>query len=410
MVNTYVDPTTNTPYDFGVEAFLDIGNATGFFERFGIELAPLAQASVTTEYIDFNTGAPVNLTLPSFDAQVAAMEKFLSIVEPWTEYLQPGYWNFPQPADIPADLLIPYGDFITKYGLEDAVPLIYETTGLGLGNMTKATTMFELQAFGTYMAQSIVGQRQSYHPATGGNQALYNAIEKDLGDDVLYSSTVIDSWRTDFGVFLTVQNHVTGQITLVTARQLLVAIEPTADNTAPLNLNHKEQSILSKFTYTREYSGILNNSAFAVPVSYSNIPSAAAPDHYQILPDASFTNTISYMGGDHLFHVIVVGNDTLDEPGAKALVQENFNTLLKAGRLTEPEEGQELNWVAFSVHGPMHARVTPEDVQAGFFQDLYSLQGQRSTWWTGGAFSCNFQTTLWDFDETLIPKILARLG
>jgi hypothetical protein len=410
MVNTYVDPTTNTPYDYGVEAFLDIGNATSFFQRFAIELGPLTQANVTTEYIDFNTGALVNITLPSLDAQVAALEKFLSIIEPWTKYVQPGYWDFPQPADIPADFLIPYGDFITKYGLEDAVPLIYETTGLGLGNMTLATTMFELQAFGTYMAQSIVGQVQSYHPASGGNQALYNAIEDDLGDDVLYSSTVIDSRRTDYSVSLTVQNHATGQITHIKSRQLLVAIEPTAGNTAPLDLDLNEKTLLSKFTYSREYSGIVNNSAFAVGTSYSNLPSAAAPDNYEILPNRSFTNTISYMGGNNLFHVIVVGDNTLDETAAKALVQENFSTLLKAGRLTESESGQELDWVAFSVHGPMHARVTPEEVQAGFFQKLYALQGQRSTWWTGGAFSCNFQTTLWDFDETLIPKILAELG
>lgn len=131
MVNTYVDSTTNTPYDYGVEAFLDIGNATNFFQRFGIELGPLTQAKVTTEYIDFDTGALVNITLASLDAQGAALEKFLNIVEPWAEYVQPGYWDLLQPADIPADFLIPYGDFITKYGLEDAVPVIYETTGLG---------------------------------------------------------------------------------------------------------------------------------------------------------------------------------------------------------------------------------------------------------------------------------------
>ena len=120
MVNTYIDPATGTPYDYGVEAFLDIGNATAFFDRFGVELEPLSQANVTTKYIDFTTGATVNLTLPAIGDQIAAIEKFLSVVEPWTDYLQPGYWNFPAPADIPEDLLIPYGDFITKYGLEDA--------------------------------------------------------------------------------------------------------------------------------------------------------------------------------------------------------------------------------------------------------------------------------------------------
>lgn len=408
MVNTYVDPTSGKTYDYGVEAFLDVGNSTEFFDRFNITLGPIPQTNVTTEYIDFNTGDIVNLTLPTIDAQFAAMQNFLNIVEPWTDYLQPGYWNFPQPADIPADFLIPYGDFIIKYGLQDAIPLIYESTGLGLGNMTQATTMFELQAFGTYMAQAFLGQRQLYAPATGGNQALYNAIEADLGDDVLYNSTVIDSWRTDYGVFLTVQNSLTNQITLITARQLLVAIEPTANNTAPLDLDENEQSILDTITYSRLYCGLLNNTALVPPMSYDNMAAGAAPDNYLVLPNRSFTNNIQYMG-DNLFHVIVIGNDTLDETGAKALVQENFNTLLQAGRLGETGESQELSWVAFSVHGPMHARVTPQDVQNGFMQQLYSLQGSRSTWWTGGAFSCNFQTTLWAFDETLIPLILANL-
>lgn len=409
MVNTYIDPKSGAAYDYGVEAFLALGNATNFFDRFNIAMAPLSQTNVTTEYIDFITGELVNLTLPSFPDQVAAMQNFLSVVEPWTDYLQPGYWNFPAPADIPPDFLIPYGDFITKYNLQDAIPLIYESTGLGLGNMTRSTTMFELQAFGTYMAQTMLGQLPAFHPASGGNQALYNAIENDLGEDVLYNSMVIDSWRTDFGVFLTVQNQQTNQITLITARQLLVAIEPTASNMAPLDLDANEQSVLSQFTYTNEFTGILNNTAFAPPMSYSNMPAASAPNNYQILPNRSFLNSITYMGADNLFHVIIVGNDTLDAAGAKALAQENFDTLLSAGRLAEPANGQQLEWVAFSTHGPMHARVTPEQVQAGFIQDLYALQGQRSTWWTGGAFACNFQTTLWEFDETLIPKILANL-
>lgn len=407
MVDTYFDPKTGAAYDFGVESFLDVGNAADFFDRFGVERAPLAQVNVSTEYIDFNTGAPVNFKAPPMEAQMAAMEKFLKVVEPWTDYLQPGYWNFPQPADIPEDFLIPFGDFVTKYGLEDAIPLMYKSTGLGLGNMTRETTMFELQAFGTYMAQSMVGKMDSYHPAKG-NQVLYDAVAEDLGDDVLYSSTVLDSRRTDSGVFLTVKNHVTGKTTKIAARQLLIAIEPTDKNTAPLDLDRHEQATLSKFTYTREYTGILNNTALAAGKSYFNMPSASAPDNYLVLPNAPFTNTISYMGGDNLFHVIIVGDNSLDEAGAKAMVQKNFNTMLNAGQLAESEE-QELEWVDFAVHGPMHARVSVEDVKAGFFQDLYTLQGQRSTWWTGGAFACNFQTTLWQFDETLIPKILARL-
>lgn len=409
MVNTYLDPKTGTPYDYGVEAFLEIGNAKAFFERFGIDVDAPPEANVTTEYIDFNTGTLVNLSLPTISDQLAAMKKFLEIVDPWTNYLQPGYWDFPQPEHIPQDFLIPYGDFITKYGLQDAVPIIYESTGLGPGNMTRQTTMFELQAFGKYMAEGVLGQIGLVHPAKGGNQALYNAIEQNLAEDVLYTSTVVDASRSRSGVVLTVKNHATGQITVIHARQLLVAIEPTPANIAPLSIEAEEYAVLSKLRYTREYCGIVNNSAFVVPISYSNMAAGAAPDNYLILPDRPFTNTFTWIG-ENLFHVIIVGDDETTEADAKALAQKNFKTLLKAGRLGEADHGQELDWVAFAVHGPMHARVTPEELKSGFIQQFYGLQGRRSTWWTGGAWSHQLQTTLWEFDETLIPKILANLG
>ncbi|KIM95513.1 hypothetical protein OIDMADRAFT_59971 [Oidiodendron maius Zn] len=127
--------------------------------------------------------------------------------------------------------------------------------------------------------------------------------------------------------------------------QLLIAIEPTADNKAPLDLDPNQRSVLSNLCRP-----------IVVPLSYSNLP---APDNYWILPNRSFTNIVSYMGGDHLFHVIVVGNDTLSVPASKELVHENFNTLLMAGQV--------LDWVAFSIHRPMHAHETPRNIQAGFF-------------------------------------------
>ncbi|RMJ25349.1 hypothetical protein PHISP_03791 [Aspergillus sp. HF37] len=191
----------------------------------------------------------------------------------WTDYLRPRYWNFSQQADsIAADFLIPFGEFVAKYELENAVPLIYGTTGIGLGNITQAKTMSALQVFGTYMAQSMLGKRDSFHPATVGSQALYNTVVKDLGGDVLYSST----------------NHATGQITLITARQLLIAIEPTDKNMAPLDLENNEYAV-SKFSYTKGYSGILNDSALAAPKSYFNMPPGAAPDNYLVLPNFPFT-------------------------------------------------------------------------------------------------------------------------
>ena len=56
----------------------------------------------------------------------------------------------------------------------------------------------------------------------------------------------------------------------------------------------------------------------------------------------------------------------------------------------------------------MHLAVSPEAYRAGFVQDLYALQGQRSTWWTGAAFASHFQTIIWEYNEVLLPKMLGQ--
>lgn len=118
--------------------------------------------------------------------------------------------------------------------------------------------------------------------------------------------------------------------------------------------------------------------------------------------------SFEYTGVEHLFRVIIIGNTTSTAEEGKALAQSSFNTLLRSGQLSQSAD-KELSWAAFSVHGAMHVRVIVDQVRSGFFQDLYRLQRSRSTWWAGGAFSANLQTQLWEFDEDLIPKILADL-
>ncbi|KAJ5986383.1 hypothetical protein N7451_010748 [Penicillium sp. IBT 35674x] len=410
MVDTYVDEKTGAIYDYGVDSFLNISNSMDFFARFNIPVTTNSTTSTaTTEYFDFNTGKKVAFTAPSEAIQIAAIAKFLKVIEPWESMLRPGYWNFPEPKDIPADFLITFGEFLTKYGVEKAAPLMYSTTGLGVGNMSEVATMFALQAFGWDMARAMVGEMALYKPVSGGNQALYNAIEEDLGDDVFYSSTVIESSRSDHGVFLTVRNHKTGKLTRIAARRLLVAIEPSESNMKPLDLSPSEWNTLSKFDFSNEYCGLVDNAAFNTSYLYSNLPSTAAPNHYLVFQNEPVVQSFEYSGLDHLFRVMIIGNKTTTAADAKALAQDSFNTLLKSGRLSGSTESQELSWAAFATHGPMHARASVEDVKAGFYQDLYKLQGARSTWWTGGAFSVNFQTTLWEFDEGLFPKILEGL-
>lgn len=82
--------------------------------------------------------------------------------------------------------------------------------------------------------------------------------------------------------------------------------------------------------------------------------------------------------------------------------------MVDSGALPEAEN-TELEYITWAPHGAMHARVSREDLESGFIRDLYSLQGRHSTWWTGAAFSSGYQTSLWDYNDVLLPKLVASL-
>lgn len=406
-VDTFVDENTGTKYDYGVQNFIDYGNAKEIFQRLGIQTAAPGRTATTTTYVDFTTGKELNFTAPDITAQMAALDKYRVLAEQWEDILLPGYFDFPEPANIPSDLLLPFGEFVTKHGIEAAVPFVYKTTGLGVGDVSTQLTIYVMQAFGAPMARSLLGLQDSIVPASGRNQDVYDAFADALGDDVLFSSTIIDSKRTDYGVFVVVKNNKTGDITLITARALLVAIEPTAGNTEPLDLDETESAVFSKFDYTRIYAGIVASSSLPVGFSLFNLPAAAEPDNLLAYPSRPFTARFDYLGADKFFRVMVIGDEDSTSCKAMELAQRDYRTLIAAGQAA-PGDGN-LGWVAFEDHGAMHLRVSADDLKAGFVQDQYALQGRRATWYTGAAFSVQFQTHLWGYNDILLPKLVASL-
>jgi hypothetical protein len=109
-----------------------------------------------------------------------------------------------------------------------------------------------------------------------------------------------------------------------------------------------------------------------------------------------------YTGLEHLFRVMIIGNKTTTALEAKTLAQSSFNTLLQAGRLSgTAHQTQKLNWAAFSTHGPMHARVSVDEVKNGFYQDLYKLQGARVV-----PFLSTFRRSCGSLTRVLFPRSL----
>ncbi|EEU33865.1 uncharacterized protein NECHADRAFT_44535 [Fusarium vanettenii 77-13-4] len=394
-VDSYVDSSSGKAYDYGVQSFIDVNGASDFVtKRLGVEIKVPGRESRLTRYVDFGTGKEVNYTGPAPAALSAALVKYAELCALYENMILPSLQDFPAPGDIPKDLLIPFGDFAKKHSVEAIVPMLFQTTGLGVGDVTRRTTLVVMQAFGGPMARSFLGQMASFAPASERNQDIYDAFAKKLGKDVLYSSTTSS-----------------GRLIKIKAKRLLLSIEPTKSNLAPFDLDKAENTVFSKLDYTRLYAGIVSNPSLPKNYSLTNLPEAAAPSNFLAFPDLPFLARFEWIGTgatDELFRIMVIGDRNFDGKDAKKLVQSSFDTLVKSGAV-EASGSSKVKFVAFAQHGPMHMHTSVKEMRKGFIQDLYALQGRRSTWWTGGAWVANFQTHLWWFNDLLLPRVIEGL-
>lgn len=408
---------------------MDYGNSTQFFERFNIPLAQLDALVVDDIYADFTTGQAVdNYTGPSTDEAVAALQTYLTICEKYESCKQsnrlfifgtgcelilcpvlvPGLWDFPNASNIPEDLLMNFGDFVEKYEIQAALPSIWPT-GLGMGSMVNQMTLPVMQAFGAQMARLFLGLQGAYVPASGRNQDLYDAIDTYLGDRVYLNTRAIASKRTDDGVVVTVRNGIDGSETTFHAKKLLIAIQPIGNKLAAFDLDANEEAVFAKMQYTREYTGIVSSPSIPLNTTTNNLPYSESNNNFLTWPDFNFTAYFQALDYDKdLFEVLMVGDERLGPEEATAMAESDFLNLVHSSVFSESYSNDTiLEWLAFSDHGPMHDRVRREDLEAGFVQSLYALQGQRSTWYTGAAWASNYQTILWEYNEILLPKMLA---
>ncbi|RYP59273.1 hypothetical protein DL770_010244 [Monosporascus sp. CRB-9-2] len=409
-VDTYITPSAGTPVNYGVFSFIDYGGARAFLTRLNISTVSPPQFPSATRHVDFTTGEELtSYVSPEWTDVAAALEVCLEQCEKYEHMLVPGLWDFPEGADIPEDLLMNFGEFATKYGIEAALPTIFISTGLGVGKFADELTITVMQTFGGQMTRDFLGLQGSFVPASRRNQDVYDAIAALLGDDVLYSTTAMSAGRNEDGVMVTVRNRENGSLATIHAARLLIAIPPLVDLLEPFDLDAHEEAVFSQWEYTREYA-VLSRSPFltALNESVANLPLAAQPSSYLRTPDLSFVDQFRLLGGpDELALSRIVGDEALDGYGARLLLRTQFDALVAGSDAASPAgTEEELEVVAFADHGPMHLRVSAENHRRGFYRDLYALQGYRSTWYTGSAFASNFQTVLWEYNEILLPQML----
>lgn len=399
-VDTFTDPASGIPIDFGVIAYVDLPGVKDFFARFNISIEPIPQPPLVNKYIDFSTGRTVSNYPADQLAVNTALGTYGQIAAGYVNETFPGYFNLPE--QVPEDLALPFGQFLAKYNIQAALPTLWSFIS-AVGDVLEAPTLFVIQNLNAVVLNAIQQPGGFFVPSSHNNSQLYASVQQYLSADLLLGSTVSVTDRSDSGVKLVV-NIPSGK-KLVKAKKLLVTAAPTVDNLKKLDLDTTEIDVFGKWQWSSDYVGVISHTGLPDGLDVVNVVPDSSASSFN-LPKPPFVAEVKFSGVPGLYTTTVVAAPGLNEHGAKIMVRDALNAIGDAGTL--PTE--HIDFEAFSDHTPLQLRVSTEELKAGFFKKLYALQGRRSTFFTGAAWTSDFTSIVWLFTETgILPQILATL-
>ncbi|KAK1975024.1 hypothetical protein LZ30DRAFT_786582 [Colletotrichum cereale] len=342
----YVDSVTGKAINVGVQAWMEYKDTFDFPKRMNVSTSGSMQFTpLNYNHVDFKTGQPVDdWVAPAADAMYLALQRYLDILEKYEDITLPGFDNFPEAMSVPEDLARAFGDFIEKYDLSAAVPQIWDSTAMGLGNTMDVPNFFVTQASGVPMVRALLGTGAAATPASGRLYDLFESVASFLGDDVFYSSTVVSTTqRDDDGVSLKLQGA-DGHVAYVDAKRLLFAFESTDESLALFGTDETEQEVVGRSP-------------------------APGSTNYTVFPLASQVGSIIYNGGtEGLFQFTAVGAEEDTAERMKARIAQSIDAMIAAG--TIPKANGTVTFPAFANHGKMYPQVTDDELRAGFLSIL----------------------------------------
>lgn len=401
---TYIDPATGIPIDMGVIVWHDIPIVRNYFQRLNIPLVKYDFSSLTTmnANIDCRTGKTANVVSPSQEAIGAAFAKYAQFLAQYPR-LNDGMFL---PDPVPDDFLLPFGDFAKKYGIEDAIKTMYNFNP-GNGNFLTLPAIENIRAWGLSLVQQL--QTGFVITATHNNSELYTAATSELlaAQSLLLNSEVVATQRSNNGIKLVVSTP--SGLKLVKSKKLLITIPPKLDILAPFDLSKNETTIFGKLINAGYYTSILKDTGFPDTLNIANL----REDTAQNLPVLPAVYTFSSSGAPGLKLAFYgVPRNPVPDPVPDAVVKADILRAIKLIQKANPDKYQQTQpqFVAFSAHTPFYLQARPEDTKAGFYSQMYALQGLRNTYWTGASWRAHDSSDIWRYTEgEVLPGLLAGL-
>jgi hypothetical protein len=394
--NTYIDPVTGAPVDYGVAVWEDIPVVQNYFAYLGVALTTVdtnAPSPFVTDFADFASSTIIPSSALPQGNPAAAFAMYLAQLAKYP-YLDDG---FDLPSPIPDDLLLPFGDFIKKYQL-DGIAYIAFQYAQGTGNMLAQLTLYILKLINTEVVGGILNHFLT--TAQHDNHELYDKALAELGSDALLNSTVIRIDRSEDDYVRAVVSTPSGQ-KLIKAKKLLIAIPPKLHNLGFLDLDGDERHLFGQFNNSYYWTSIVRNSGVPDNTSLENL----APTALEGIPAMPGIYAILASGVPGLHQVYYGSSYPIPTHKVKSEILSTIASLVKAAGFP-PAPGPAV-FAAFSDHSPFELTVSTDAIKGGFYQQVNALQGKHQTWWTGAAWQTEDSSLIWNFTEyNILPQLV----
>ena len=192
---------------------------------------------------------------------------------------------------------------------------------------------------------------------------------------------------------------------LVLAKNILITIPPLLDNLKHFDLDDEERSIFAKFKYAVYYAAVVRNNVIPANTSFEAID-PSRPYYITKLPKAYSFNAIGYPG---LIDVKYVSANPLPikQVEADIINSAKLATADISGNLNSSNSTRATFEVAvITAHSPFELHVDADAIREGYYKKLYALQGKGKFWYTGAAFHVHDSSSLWQFSEKVVDRII----
>ncbi|KAE8381624.1 hypothetical protein BDV26DRAFT_278626 [Aspergillus bertholletiae] len=328
----------------------------------GVDYKPLRSSSLVREYVDFRTGKKAATVYR------AAVEKF--------SYPEGGLYNLPDP--VPEERLQPFGDFVKKAGIQDALQVV-KTFAHGAGDMLQAPLLRVLQLCGLPQIDSLL--QGGYITPKNGMYEINRRVLGILKSDVLYQTSVAETERSSGGIKIVVESA-NGTRKLIKASQLLVTFVPIMEYLQRFDLVTAESSLFQKLDWMNYYVTVVKDMGLPSAMAVVSADPESTPGNLPLPP----------------FQLEL---QTLTPQEVKNVVLSDIRRMSKAG--TSPKDDPDI--VVFGGHTPTAVSVSNAEVRDGFYPKLYALQGVKNTFYTGLAFCSDYSSLLWVYTDTVIEMM-----